>query len=81
MMNNYMLYKRYVGMTYGQNWWTIRSSEIFGIFYAMYYDSNEHLGTVCSDSFFESKTRDGYSFSDCMESSKMMDTKFFENED
>lgn len=30
MMNNFNLYKVFVGVTYGQNWWTIKTSEVFG---------------------------------------------------
>lgn len=68
MMNNFVLYKQFIGVVYGYNWWGVKATEVFGILFAMFWQPMDHQGTVCCGMFFESKSSDKYfDFDDCME--------------
>lgn len=79
MMNNFSLYKVFVGVTYGQNWWSIKTSEIFGQLYAMFWDPMEQQGTLCCDSFFDNHDmKEKYGFDDCIDSNPPLNPSFLD---
>jgi len=79
MMNNYGLYKWFIGITYGQSWWSTKVSMWFGQYFAMFYDHMDHQGTLCCDSFSDVKISDSeYDFLECIQSNTPFDKNLLE---